>query len=194
MHSQCLIALFLFFTLQQLGERGSIAAIQNAPDVSSPCVQRQILEGLTVDACCDASGYSANNTVLEAIDVEVSFTSYNSGQPNAVTVNEDQETDPFAILEWMEFFALFYNREAEAVNLVAESEALWTCHERLVSGDVAVDSSIVPGRRPRVLWAYKYPASWGGSWSVARCPNYYCEMVEDAGNRAPHLCVLLLMC
>ena len=36
--------------------------------------------------------------------------------------------------------------------------------------------------KPRVLWVYYSEDSSGnGGWSVGSCPNYYCEVIGDAG-------------
>ena len=152
--------------------------VSNQDDVSSPCVQRQLVEGQTVEIA---------DPKVSVNDAEVSFTSYKDGQVNAVSVSEYSEQDPFGISEWVEFFAVFYNKEQVATDLVDQSEELWTCHERLVSGltttdgQITLDASVTPGRKPKVLWAQKYPEAWGGAYAGASCPNYYCDMIESAG-------------
>jgi hypothetical protein len=135
---------------------------------------------LALDAV-DETGFGTDNAILEAVNVEVSFTSFNSGQLNAVSVNEYSEQDPFGVLEWVEFFSVFYNKEAVAADVVNESRELWDCHTRLVSGTDAPGASVTPGRKPKVLWAYRSPEEFGGLWTGATCPNFYGEMIEDAG-------------
>ena len=35
--------------------------------------------------------------------------------------------------------------------------------------------------KPRVLWVYYIESGGVGGWSVGSCPNYYCEVIGDAG-------------
>ena len=69
-----------------------------------------------------------------------------------------------------------YNQEAKANEIVAAIEDRYSC---------TTNNAAVRGHKdplPRVLWAYYSEDYTGaGGWSVGSCPNYYCEVIEDAG-------------
>ena len=73
--------------------------------------------------------------------------------------------------EWIKFFAVFFNLEAEANEIYDETVERVDC----ASSNADILSS--DGAKPVVLWG-SY-SSYCGGWDVARsCPNFYCELAD----------------
>ena len=118
----------------------------------------------------DASTWSADNTMLQNLGVDVTFAdTWSASAYNALVVTPEQETTNLASAEYLKLFGAMFNLEKEANELFAEIEQRYTCTAANVAG--------YGDARPKVLWASYY----SGGWTVGSCPNYYCELIDAAG-------------
>eukprot|EP00640_Fibrocapsa_japonica_P001804 CAMPEP_0113944358 /NCGR_PEP_ID=MMETSP1339-20121228/33728_1 /TAXON_ID=94617 /ORGANISM="Fibrocapsa japonica" /LENGTH=444 /DNA_ID=CAMNT_0000949535 /DNA_START=61 /DNA_END=1392 /DNA_ORIENTATION=- /assembly_acc=CAM_ASM_000762 len=160
--------------IELLGERLSIDVV--ATDLSlvaSPCLNEMVVAGETVGAY-DSSSWSIDNTVLQDQAVEATFVDGIWGDwsnlHNGIPVIEYTETSSHtSIMEWLLFFSYFYNKEAEAKAALEGISDRYDCHKDLVADEED---------KPNVLWISSF---WGGNFNFASCPNYYCELVQNAG-------------
>jgi hypothetical protein len=86
-------------------------------------------------------------------------------------------------LEWINFFALFYNKEAAVGTYMIETESAMSCIQSTVSAHVAtrLQQGLSPSRK-NVLWATPMYADNANTWQeIGTCPNYYCDAVLQAG-------------
>jgi len=83
-----------------------------------------------------------------------------------------------SIFEWLSFYAIMYNKEREAEELIQETSARYDCTtQNAISKNILTDEV-----KPVAVWAYfsNYPG-WEG-WRVGKCDpkfNYYCEYMRD---------------
>eukprot|EP00968_Pinguiococcus_pyrenoidosus_P018738 scaffold1954_cov268-Pinguiococcus_pyrenoidosus.AAC.175 len=158
--------------IEQLGERGSIAALGTSLDfVYSPCVRALVDSG---DIEVAVAGFSPDYTYIETeLDVDVIFTSFPTDASDiAVAVTEYNENTVLNQGEWVEFLALFYNKEALGTELVTQLVETYECN--LERADAL---GLQP--KPTVSWI-EWKGSPGG-WEIGPCPNYFCEVSEGAG-------------
>eukprot|EP01116_Phalansterium_solitarium_P000557 TRINITY_DN1037_c0_g1_i1.p1 TRINITY_DN1037_c0_g1~~TRINITY_DN1037_c0_g1_i1.p1 ORF type:complete len:486 (+),score=124.12 TRINITY_DN1037_c0_g1_i1:62-1459(+) len=163
--------------IESLGAPSSIVAVENFADVTSGCLQSLIQAGKIAEV-----GYDINMTTLAGTYPNVIWTSTYDGdtEPAAFKaaglrysfVSEYLEPNPLARAEWLEFFAMFYNREKQAQ---AATEAIASRYHGL--------KSLVAGLglpRPSVIWAN--PA-WDapGMWEVPGGQSLPAGLITDAG-------------
>eukprot|EP00041_Stephanoeca_diplocostata_P006896 m.95537 g.95537 ORF g.95537 m.95537 type:complete len:590 (+) comp16602_c0_seq3:111-1880(+) len=172
-----------FFAI--IGERLSIVVSSATGGIFSadPCMQAQFLSGHTSDQSCAGTCYSG--TCVKA--PEVAFVSkwssancYAQTVANA-TVDEVSETQLLPQVEWIEWFAVWFNKEGFVKTYVADLEAQLDC----LTDWIVEQRNVLDVPAPKVLWATPpanlplFPNStWG---SLGQCPNYYCEAIERAG-------------
>lgn len=149
-----------------LGERESIFALAmgTSTKVSSECVKKML--------DTKATKYDKNSTQLKIDGVQASFCDQGWGcpgtLPNPVILSAHKESSNLATAEWVEYLALFYNKEKAVKEIVTAIDGRYNCNKK--KGKVVTT-------KPKVLWANYY----GDGWSVGKCPNYYCEIIADAG-------------
>eukprot|EP01051_Picozoa_sp_SAG22_P000902 SAG22_NODE_29_length_28404_cov_23.294153_23_plen_475_part_00 len=171
-----------------LGERlaiNSVLGSNNNPGdliVSSPCIRERVASGDVISF--PIASWNANLSAMPS-GTDAVFCSAGYGCSAAVTaaaagvgavvipVAEANEPAVLGTAEWLEYFALFFNREALADTHVLEAEARYGA----VAAAVEAAAPTAAGSRPKVLWANYY-----GGWYGGTCPgSYYCAVVEDAG-------------
>jgi len=86
----------------------------------------------------------------------------------AVFCGEYLENHPLGKAEWIRFFSLFYNKEAEASHFFDRIDSTYTALSELVGG-------IMP--RPRVLNGLP----WKDTWYMAGGKSFAAKFIEDAG-------------
>ncbi|CAM9956513.1 unnamed protein product [Discosporangium mesarthrocarpum] len=185
--------------LELLGERESIIAFHNDPTiVGSPCVDEMVTTGYTTVATladtADGCGTAADNTVLESLDVEVSFgdsspaiTSYCNPEPlhNGVGVINYSEVYPNPSLkeaEVVKMFGTFFNKETLATEKFEEIESLWACTANNAQG-----CSLDRGDTPVVAWCPYVPTNpdfpdYAKGWMAPMEDVYYADIIEKTGN------------
>ena len=118
----------------------------------------------------DSSTWSADNAMLENLGVDVTFAdTWSASVHNALVLTPEQESTNLASAEYLKVFGAMFNLEDEANALFAEIEQRYTC--------TAANVALFGDARLKVLWASYY----SGGWSIGSCPNYYCELIDDAG-------------
>ena len=172
--------------VELLGERLAINSVHGSTDtegevtVSSPCLRQLIQDGAahnfpTVSWNAQLGGLPDNT---DAVFCSAGFGCSADAQAAAdsvgaalIPVGDSGEATVLGAAEWLEYFALFFNREAAAVSHVAQVDSRY-------GATAAAVAAIAPaaGSRPKVLWAYYY-----FGWYAGSCPNYYCAVVESAG-------------
>ena len=141
--------------------------------MTSACLNQLYDDGKTISV---ASGWSYNNTQLEKRDIEVTFAdSWSSSAHNALVITAANENKVLKSAEYVGMFAAMYNQEARANEVVTDIEDRYAC----IKSNAEVLGVTSP--KPRVLWLYYIESGGVGGWSVGSCPNYYCEVIEDAG-------------
>lgn len=177
--------------IEQLGERLSIKDYIDTPEfIASPCLN-SLIQNKTVglaynnDTTCD--GTRINNTVLTADNVQATFVSFATSTCSAnktaadvlnrviVSDNLERGSDAnLATAEWLKFFSLFYNREAEANLAFSGIESRWDC--TVSNADVCTQA---PGAKPSVAWSPGFINGTG--WFLTTDNSYYVEAVQKAG-------------
>mmetsp|Transcript_9231 Transcript_9231/g.15352 ORF Transcript_9231/g.15352 Transcript_9231/m.15352 type:complete len:683 (-) Transcript_9231:123-2171(-) len=166
--------------LELLGLRTEIKAwIGYTSYISSPCMN-ELLLGDDIVVINDGSADEAGVNALKqsAGPSIVSFHNYRSAYPSTlfnVTISSFAETTNEAIYEWNKFFAVFFNLEKEANELFQESSGRYQC---VAEEAVDIVDVIDKGVKPTVIWAAYTNYTGVDGWSVAQCPNYYCEYAE----------------
>ena len=109
-----------------MGSRATLKAM-NGEYATTPCLNQMLLDNKTVD-------YNKHPAVLSTLDVFFSdkWTSLDSlgGTIDAkrfVTVGPEAERDLLPQLEWLEFFSLFFDKEAWVQSYVQDTEAAMLC-------------------------------------------------------------------
>jgi hypothetical protein len=162
--------------MEIMGSRAAVKAV-NGGYPTLPCLNQMLLDNKTVD-------YDKNATVLSTLDVFFAdrWTSLDSlgGTMDAkrfVNVGPEAERDLLPQLEWLEFFSLFFDKEASVQSYVQTTEAAMLClTSKLLLN--AANNTYNGGSKVRVLWA---TPDEKGDWRVGTCPNFYCEAIESAG-------------
>ena len=99
---------------------------------------------------------------------------------------ESAETELLAQLEWIEFFAAFFNKEGFVNTYVDATEQRIECLTAKVQAHVAA-RRLQGLAKPKVLWVSSLPSdasyqlSAAGTWSLGSCPSYYCDALAAAG-------------
>ncbi|KAJ8605579.1 hypothetical protein CTAYLR_000002 [Chrysophaeum taylorii] len=159
---------------EMIGERSSLKAYTSTFDyVSSSCLRRMFLEGEIEEA--HASSWSINTSKLESMDIELTIADAwsISSVPNGYVMTDTAEDSVLETVEYVHVVALFFNREREATEAAQRIYDSYRC----VSEEVEAVTADLPKRK--VVWASYWDAADG--WSIAACPNWYCEIVESAG-------------
>ena len=172
--------------LEQLGQVQAINVFLTDPQyISSPCFRDKVTAGqvLLVDRTEEDTSPdflenqpSSQESVMEVLqNVSVAFVSpYQSEIPGVdtyVKVSFYLELTNAAIFEWIKFYSTFFNLEAVANEAVEAAADRYECVTEN-AGRIQADFP----QQPTVLWAYYSDYCLG--WSVAKCPNYYCEFAS----------------
>ncbi|KAJ8603586.1 hypothetical protein CTAYLR_004829 [Chrysophaeum taylorii] len=158
---------------EMIGERSSLKAYTSSFDyVSSPCLRRMYVEG-EIEEAYDASTWSINQSKLEGIELTIADAWTASSVPNGYVMTDTSEDSVLETVEYVHVVGLFFNREREATEAAQHIYDSYRC----VSEEVSAVTADLPNRK--VVWASYWDAADG--WSIAACPNWYCEIVESAG-------------
>jgi hypothetical protein len=167
--------------LEILGLRNNILGMAGFY-TTSECTNKRIVSGQIISL----DPYSATGGPCTGISPNVSFgTTSCSGAGNTVTVQTGDvyETKLLGQLEWLNFFALFFNKEASVGTYVTATESAMSCVQSTVQTNVAtrLQAGIKPAQK-RVLWGTPSYTDNDNTWaSIGSCPNYYCDAVTQAG-------------
>merc|ERR1740138_1812665 len=74
--------------------------------------------------------------------------------------------------EYVELVGLFFNKEKEATEIITRMIHNYECAK-----DQLAKLANEANEPAKVL----YTSYYGGSWSIPTCPNWYCEIIQDAG-------------
>jgi iron complex transport system substrate-binding protein len=172
--------------LEQLGQVQTIDVFLTDPQyISSPCFRDKVTAGevLLVDRTEGNTSPdlllnqpSSPERVMEVLqNVSVAFVSpFHSDIPGVdtyVKISFYAELTNAAIFEWIKFYSTFFNLEAMANEAVEAAADRYKCVTEN-AGRIQADFP----QQPTVLWAYYSDYCLG--WSVAKCPNYYCEFAS----------------
>lgn len=163
--------------LDAYGVLDRLVAVDDATWVNNPTVAQRAADGELVQI-----GYGASVNVEQMIELQPDLTmTYGSGSPDydahpvllnaglQVAVNAEWlETSPLGRAEWGKFIALFFNQEATAEALFAETVMRY---DELKTQAAAVTS------KPTVLTDSEYQ----GSWYVAGGHSFTAQFLADAG-------------
>jgi len=174
-----------FFEL--LGVRTAIHKV-TAPvtSLSSPCLVKAVEDGTL-----EAGTWEANTISEDNFNVEVTFG--NSPGANLTDVdsffvpfNEWQEPDILGQQEYIKLASVFFNKEASANALFADSAARLTCVQHNIQEHLRFKDEVLD---KKVLWAAY--SVYGGGWALGQCvpcPTciggsgpYYCEAAGIIG-------------
>jgi len=153
------------------GDRESIKLVDSPASVNSPCLQHLIQQGSVV-----------NNSGISTANLDATFCSAgwgcNSVPPEAspIPIAAHMETSILGTAEWVQYIAAFLNREAAAKDVITSVSNMMNCHVSRVKS-LATSGT----RKPKVLWAYYSDYPGYEAWYPGTCPNYYCELIEQAG-------------
>jgi len=168
--------------LEILGERDTVQGLTGL-FTSSPCVNKQIVEGQTLNV--NLFGGSNCKSIDPAVTFHIGAFGGTTCDVNTtnIYVGEIYENKLLQQLEWINYFALFYNKEAAVGTYVVETESAMSCIQSTVSTHVAtrLQQGISPSRK-NVLWAMPMYADNVNTWlTIGTCPNFYCDAVLQAG-------------
>ena len=172
--------------LEQLGQVEAIKVFLTDPQyISSPCFRDEVTAGnvLLVDRTEEDTSpdllqnQPSSESAMQVLEnVSVAFVSpFQSEIPGVdtyVKVSFYAELTNAAIFEWVKFYSTFFNLEAVANEAVEAAADRYTC----VAENAGRIEADLPNP-PKVLWAYYSDYCLG--WSVATCPNYYCEFASS---------------
>jgi len=158
---------FSFFDYQS--QLGSIVHLYSGKHAADPCVQLLLLNNEI---------QYVPSTPIDAVDISVLFLtrwSYDAAQSHAenqnrigtnaslVILDADLEVDLEGRAEWVEFVALFFNREQAAESVTESVKARYDCHVDKVK-ELLKEKSICPHERSNVdcmhvnsMWAFMAP-------------------------------------
>jgi iron complex transport system substrate-binding protein len=156
--------------LEILGVRESISAFfGSASWVSSPCLSQLFDEGKVAEVPDPTNETKVTNVPLDLPSFVGHFGDYAFNKTIRISVTEEDKN--LAAFEWIKFYSLFFNLEETANDIFDATKTRYECAEEnaaLLTSDSEA--------KPIVLWG-SY-SSYCSGWSVARCPNYYCEFAE----------------
>lgn len=163
--------------LDKLGLLDGLVAVDDFDYINTPAVRRMIEWGQLAEI---GSGPSVNVEMMLDLNPDVVMT-YGSGRPEFdaypkllearldVALNsEHMETSPLGRAEWLKFTAMFFNREADAEKIFANTAARY---EELA----AKARSLEP--KPTVLTGTDY----NGVWAVPGGQSFVAAYLADAG-------------
>ena len=155
--------------IELLGARTSIAAYYSyLAYVSSPCLLQLAAQDLVEEVTNPNNETLITNVPLDLPSFIGNFGSVAFNTTFRISLTEEEEN--LAAFEWIKFYSLFFNLEKTANNVFDSVRDRYVCAEEnaaLLSCDE---------KKPVVLWG-SY-SSYCGGWSVAKCPNYYCEFAD----------------
>ena len=165
--------------LEILGERTSISAL-NGHFSASPCINSLIRSGNIEDSCVARPWNTCNGTC--SAETEAYFGSSRDSCSESVPliqVGQFRELRLISQLEWLEYFAVFFNKEIQVLTYLQDTESAISCLKSRIQQHVGLrrQQNLFP---PRVLWATA-PADSADPWIVGTCPNFFCEAIEAAG-------------
>jgi len=165
-----------FFEL--LGQRGAVAAVEDARLLQSPCVRAGVAAGSVADVLLASAGDDdqVNATALALVNADAVLCSAGWGCPGTardVPFTDALEPDVRGVSELLIAVAAMTDADALAAPLLRAMAARYECSRAAI--DAAAAARVA--RAPRVAWAYVY----AGAWYFASCPNWYCQIVADAG-------------
>lgn len=155
-----------------LAERSTIKAVYGEELLYSSCVRQSLSQGSIVDVKLPDWSYDTTLLTNKADAVFCSAGPYGCpGTAIDIPVADNYEESVLGVSEYVGFFSLFYNKETKAKTVLNDIRNRYSCQ-------VAQQNELIPTNNgPKVLWAYIYQ----GTWTVGSCPNYYCELIKDAG-------------
>jgi iron complex transport system substrate-binding protein len=166
--------------LELLGLRTEVKAwIGYSSFISSPCLNKMINEAdITVIGDAETNQAAVDGLKDTFGSDLVSFhnnrDSYESTVMN-VTVSAFAEKSNEAIYEWNKYFAAFFNMEKKANELFKTTSERYTC---VAEEAIDIVDVLESGIKPTVVWATYTNFNGADGWTVANCPNYYCEYAE----------------
>jgi len=92
----------------------------------------------------------------------------------SILIAETLETSPLAIIEWTKVLGAYYNQEAAAQYAFSSIVARYNCVSNLVVANP-------PAQKMKVLWGSWEDYGYATNYSLATCPNYYCDFIANAG-------------
>lgn len=163
--------------LELLGLRTEIKAyIGGFNFISSPCLNTLIDQGAVTTIGDGGADETVTNSLKETIGPNiVSFHNNRVAYPSSlfnVTVSAAAEASNEAIYEWNKFFAVFFNMEKKANDIFDETSERYKC---VAEESIDIVDIVDGGIKPTVVWAAYTNFTGVDGWSVAQCPNYYCE-------------------
>ncbi|GAX27439.1 hypothetical protein FisN_23Hh097 [Fistulifera solaris] len=173
--------------LEQLDQVEAIKVFLTDPQfISSPCFRDEVTAGnvVLVDRTEDDTSPdllqnqpTSAEQVMEILNnVSVAFVSpFQTDIPGVdtyVKVSFYAELTNAGIFEWVKFYSTFFNLESVANEAVEAAADRYQC----VAENAGRIEADLPNP-PTVLWAYYSDYCLG--WSVAKCPNYYCEFATS---------------
>jgi len=151
-----------------IGERSHVVATGESDYVSSPCYQQAINEG-------SITAYGFGESSPSGVDVKFGYSGAEGN--NAVGLTEYNEKSALGMAEWVEFVALFFNREGRATGVLDSIQGRIQC----AAARAAEALAAAGGVRPKVLWAEALSYAGTVTWQLGACPEWYCDLVTLAG-------------
>ena len=145
LRSVALTSASYFGAIEVMGERAAVRMVDSFKLYgSSPCMQKQHADGWTVlnnawpapmwDAesgfyTVAGDGSKQPDARLNALQIEATFHSTSTkAAPGLVQVSDLVENNFYAMGEWIEYHAFFFNREKEVASITDEARLRWQCH------------------------------------------------------------------
>ena len=164
--------------IDALGAADAVVAVDNADAVAEPDIAEGIKQG-RVAVVGAAANFRAEKTLLAKPDIIVSFG--NNITPTAlaplaqagipvVTTAEYREPLPLGYAEWIKFFGVLLDREAQADAIFAGVDARYQKLKALAAAS---------GKKPSVFAGGNYR----GTWYVPGPDNFTANLLRDAGGR-----------
>lgn len=161
-------------TLQELGAIQTVKGVCEPEYIDIEYIQKGIKNGTIANL-----GQAANPMVEKIIDIDpeaiwatpIEGSNYGSISKTGIPIIETpdyMETEPLGRAEWIRFYSHFFNNEAQADSLFAETERNYNSIKEKVS---QVEN------RPTVFLDLMY----GGTWYTSGGDSFISKMLNDAG-------------
>mmetsp|Transcript_2941 Transcript_2941/g.4597 ORF Transcript_2941/g.4597 Transcript_2941/m.4597 type:complete len:521 (-) Transcript_2941:213-1775(-) len=142
--------------------------------VSSPCLRRLYQDG-KIEEAYDPATWSS--TIEEDdVDLVIADEWTADSNPKSFSITDTYEDTVFQVAEYVEVVGLFFNREHEATLALDYILSAYSClRDEIQTNDVTKGGQ---NKKKVVIASY---ISSVGAFGITSCPNWYCDIVEDAG-------------
>ncbi|RIB10860.1 hypothetical protein C2G38_155365 [Gigaspora rosea] len=148
--------------LELMNVYSSIKYVNNTASITSPCLQKN-KENNSIQ--------NFNSSDITNVDVVFSNPTQTNSDNKTVTVNISDDLSPLQKLEWIKFFSLFYDKEADATKTFKSLQNIYLCNtQNLVNISIA--------NKKTIAWV-SYDSN-SNQYQV-KSDKYHSQLIKDAG-------------